>query len=390
MSIDLDSLLKEILDRQELVMGILSSPFVKEKQKMMLRPLLIKGQIAYQLTTQLEDKAAHQNYFTQEALKYLREIIPHFKQTFLYTASADYHILVSKKKHLTILKKPPTKSPLSLSHNRSKNYLLEEGVPISFLIELGIMNQQGKIYPQKQDKFRQINRFLEMVDDIICHFNPSLPIHIVDFGCGKAYLTFSLFYFLKVCKGYFVQMHGVDLKKDVIEFCNQLTHKLGYAKHLKFNVGDVNHFNIHQPVDFVISLHACDTATDAALEKAVRWGAKVILSVPCCQHELFRQVKNEALDPLLKHGILKERFAALATDAVRVQLLEALGYQTQIMEFIDVEHTPKNLLIRAIKQTYSTQSQHVLEKYRIFKEMLNIIPSLEQRFQKELFGETSG
>jgi SAM-dependent methyltransferase len=383
MKYHLEDILKNILEEQSLIIGILSSPFEKQKSKETLRSLMIKGQKAYQLTVTQDNKALHRNCSSHEVYEYLKETIPSFKQTVLCTSKADYQILVNKKKQVTILKKAPTKASLPLTHNRTKHYLLEEGTPIPFLVELGVMNQDGKVYPQKQDKFRQINRFLEMVNDVLIHFPLSSPIHIVDFGCGKAYLTFSLFYFLKVCKGYPIQMQGIDLKKDVIEFCNQLSRQLGYSDSLKFKVGDVNHFDIEDSVDFVVSLHACDTATDAALEKAVRWGAKVILSVPCCQHELFQQIKNDSLNPILTHGILKERFSSLVTDAARVQLLEVLGYQTQIIEFIDVENTPKNLLIRAIKQSSSNKSKQALETYLTFKKMLNINPSLENRFKDE-------
>ncbi len=386
MSQELELLLVSLFQKNALMNAVLSSPFAKEKQKETLRQLTIKGRPVYQVTTMKDQQAFHQNYSSEEALAYLQTSISDFKQTFLHTSEADYQVLINKKRLVTILKKAPSKTALPLAHNRTKHYILTDGTPIPFLIELGVMSPEGKVHAQKKDKFRQVNRFLEMVDDILSQLGPQSSLHIVDFGCGKAYLTFALFYFLTSIKGYSVKMTGIDLKLDVIELCQKLAHKLGYGNNLQFVLGDVNTFDTQQPVDLVISLHACDTATDAALEKAVRWQSRAILCVPCCQHELFKQVRNEALSPLLTHGILKERFAALATDAARVQLLEALGYQAQIMEFIDLEHTPKNLLIRATRRKGDNlaHTQQAWQTYLAFKEVLHIDPSLERRFQKEL------
>ena len=227
-----------------------------------------------------------------------------------------------------------------------------------------------------------------MIDDILPNLNPSRTIQIVDFGCGKAYLTFALYHFFKKIKGYNIRMIGLDLKQDVILFCQELAQSLGYENDLQFINCDINAYDAPSCVDIVISLHACDTATDAALEKAIRWKANV-LCVPCCQHELMNQIRQKS-NPLLKHGILKERFAALATDAARVQLLDVLGYQTQIMEFIDLEHTPKNLLIRAVKRSQTSRNQKGAWKdYLKFKNTLNINPSLERRFQTEFRGDTT-
>lgn len=388
MSEELELLLVNLFEKNSLMSAVLSSPFSKERQKMTMRQLNIKGRPVYQVTTMREQQAFHQNHTSEEALAYLKAILFDFKQTFLYASDADYQVLINKKKHVTILKKAPSKTTLPLAHNRTKHYILTDGAPIPFLVELGVMSPEGKVHAQKKDKFRQVNRFLEMVDDLLSQLGPQSSLHIVDFGCGKAYLTFALFYFLTSIKGYSVKMTGIDLKSDVIELCQKLSHKLGYANDLHFVLGDVNAFETKQAVDLVISLHACDTATDAALEKAIRWQSRAILCVPCCQHELFKQVRNEALSPLLTHGILKERFAALATDAARVQLLEALGYQAQIMEFIDLEHTPKNLLIRAMRRKSDSHAhaQQAWQTYLTFKEMLHIDPSLERRFQKELGG----
>lgn len=383
---EIDEVLGSILDKDELILATLSSPRAAQGiSKATIRPLLIKGNRSYQITENRQKQAFHQNVSKEDCLHWLRQYLPQFKQSFFYTASADYHVLIGKKGNWTLLKKVPSKAPRDVPHNRSKQYVLQEGKPIPFLVKLGVMNAEGKVYAAKADKFRQINRFLEMIDDILPHLEGSKPLHIVDFGCGKSYLTFALYHFLKVAKGYQVHLTGIDLKDDVIQYCQKLAHELGYQEDLQFIRGDIDHYQTQEEVDLVVSLHACDTATDAALEKAIRWQSKVILSVPCCQHELLPQIQQELLRPLLKHGILKERFAALATDAVRVQLLEVLGYQAQILEFIDVEHTPKNLLIRAVKRPPAEgHQQSTWQAYLKFKHMLNIQPCLERRFQAEL------
>ena len=243
------------------------------------------------------------------------------------------------------------------------------------------MTATGKVIAQKYDKFRQINRYLEFVEDIL----PSLPsgreISIVDFGCGKSYLTFALYYYLKETKGYDVRITGLDLKADVIEKCNGLAEKFGYDK-LKFYVGDIAGFKAEKGnlPDMVVTLHACDTATDYALEKAVKWGARVIMCVPCCQHELNKQIECEILGPVMKYGLLKERFAALVTDGLRAQMLEEAGYRTQILEFIDMEHTPKNILIRAVRQPLKIKMKTGYEKT---VEFLHVDPTLKRLLDKE-------
>lgn len=261
-------------------------------------------------------------------------------------------------------------------HNRPKNYLLQEGVSIPFLAALGMMTPEGKIVAKKYDKFRQVNRFLEMVDDIFEHLPKNRCLRVVDIGCGKASLTFALYHYLHGIKKLKVNMTGFDLKREVVVQCQALARELKWEG-LKFAVADINEVHLDETVDLVVSLHACDTATDAALEKAVRWGAKVILAAPCCQHELYSQVRSEAMASLLRHGILRERFAALATDAARAELLEAKGYGVQILEFIDMEHTPKNIMLRAIKGTVESKQRQAKERYRCFKQALQITPSLD-------------
>lgn len=355
---DLQSLFTDCLN-ETLIRVILSNPSSKDGViKICARPMLKNKSLLFQIEEYTKTQVFHKNLTAGDAGSYLTGKLSSdtssqtasFKNALVETKSFTANVLVSKKGTITIKKKMNTsaKQPkISLSHNRKKKYILEEGIPVPFLIDLGVMTQNGNIVNAHYDKFRQINRFLEYIEDIL----PSLPtgreLRILDFGCGKSYLTFAIYYYLKVLKGYPVRITGLDLKKDVIRHCNELAVKYGYDK-LEFLCGDIAYYDGCSQVDMVVTLHACDTATDYALAKAVGWGAKVILSVPCCQHELNKQMKNDLLSPVLHYGILKERMAALMTDGLRAQILEANGYRTQILEFIDMAHTPKNLLIRAV------------------------------------------
>lgn len=355
---DLQSLFTDCLN-ETLIRVILSNPSSKDGViKICARPMLKNKSLLFQIEEYTKTQVFHKNLTAGDAGSYLTGKLSSdtssqtasFKNALVETQSFTANVLVSKKGTITIKKKMNTsaKQPkISLSHNRKKKYILEEGIPVPFLIDLGVMTQNGNIVNAHYDKFRQINRFLEYIEDIL----PSLPtgreLRILDFGCGKSYLTFAIYYYLKVLKGYPVRITGLDLKEDVIRHCNELAVKHGYDK-LEFLCGDIAYYDGCSQVDMVVTLHACDTATDYALAKAVGWGAKVILSVPCCQHELNKQMKNDLLSPVLHYGILKERMAALMTDGLRAQILEANGYRTQILEFIDMAHTPKNLLIRAV------------------------------------------
>lgn len=355
---DLQSLFTDCLN-ETLIRVILSNPSSKDGViKICARPMLKNKSLLFQIEEYTKTQVFHKNLTAGDASSYLTGKLSSdtssqtasFKNALVETQSFTANVLVSKKGTITIKKKmnASAKQPkISLSHNRKKKYILEEGIPVPFLIDLGVMTQNGSIVNAHYDKFRQINRFLEYIEDIL----PSLPtgreLRILDFGCGKSYLTFAIYYYLKVLKGYPVRITGLDLKEDVIRHCNELAVKYGYDK-LEFLCGDIAYYDGCSQVDMVVTLHACDTATDYALAKAVGWGAKVILSVPCCQHELNKQMKNDLLSPVLHYGILKERMAALMTDGLRAQILEANGYRTQILEFIDMAHTPKNLLIRAV------------------------------------------
>lgn len=292
----------------------------------------------------------------------------------------DGTVLVSKKGKVTIRRKQhaQTEPVRMLTHNRIKNYILKEGIPVPFLVDLGVMTKEGKVISARYDKFRQINRFLEFVEDILPRLSREREITILDFGCGKSYLTFALYYYFRELKAMDVRIIGLDLKEDVIRKCNELAKKYHYDK-LCFLQGDIAQYEGVRAVDMVVTLHACDTATDHALAKAVGWGAQVILSVPCCQHELNRQIDSDVLAPVLKYGILKERMSALITDGIRANLLEEMGYETQLLEFIDMEHTPKNILIRAVK----TGRKKDKKDRQDMMEALHVRPTLERLLYPE-------
>lgn len=319
--------------------------------KVRIRPVILKNEIEYQVSEFVGRKVLHSNHSADDVKKkIINYMTEDFKQAQINMTDAIATILSSKSKTLTCKYKKAgqLKAQRDLRHNRTKKYIIQEGKPVAFMIDLGVMGQDGKIIRTRYDKFRQINRFLEYIEDILPKLDKQRELTIIDFGCGKSYLTFAMYYYLKELKGYNIRIIGLDLKADVIEHCNELRTRYGYDK-LDFYVGDIATYKDVDKVDMVVTLYACDTATDYALAKAVKWGAEVILSVPCCQHEANRTIKSDILSPVMDYGILKERMAAIVTDAARAKLLTANGYDTQILEFIDMEHTPKNLLIRAVK-----------------------------------------
>ncbi|REK71464.1 class I SAM-dependent methyltransferase [Paenibacillus paeoniae] len=344
-----------------------------------VRPVNLKEGLRYQFESHYANKVLHHNLDKDETITRLLEIVgPLYRQGLVKTSDADIQLLFSKKGKATVRKSAVSGRDTSVppQHNRKKQRILEEGKPAPFMVELGIMTEDGRVHAKKQDKYRQINRFLEMVTDVLDALPQDRQLKIVDFGCGKSYLTFALYHLLAVEQGRDISVIGLDLKEDVIHFCSNLAEKLGYDK-LTFLVGDIAEYEGLEAADMVVTLHACDTATDAALAKAVGWGASVIMSVPCCQHELFRQVKSDVLAPLFSQGLLKERFAALATDAVRGNLLEVLGYKVNMLEFVDPEHTPKNLLIRAVATPHKEPSLAKWKQYESFRDFLHLSPALE-------------
>lgn len=339
--------------------------------KIKVRPVAMKDKIEYQVSEFIGRKVFHKNYKKDELKKKITDWMQEdYKQAQFTMTDATAQILSGKHSQTVKYKKcKEVRVQRDLSHNRTKRYILPEGTPVGFLIDLGVMTKEGKIVRQKYDKYRQINRFLEFVEDILPQLSKEREQTIIDFGCGKSYLTFAMYYYLKELKGYDIRIIGLDLKEDVIAHCNELKDKYGYGK-LSFLVWDIASYTDVDAVDMVVTLHACDTATDYALAKAVQWGAKVILSVPCCQHEANRMMENELLQPVLQYGILKERMAAIMTDAVRANLLTAKGYDTQILEFIDMEHTPKNLLIRAVYT--GKDSENAAEALKNMEEALHL------------------
>lgn len=356
--------------------------------KIKIRPVMVKGEILFQETVYEGTKVFHKNWESGALIDHIEEaFLRNFRQCEIEHRNCKVTVLVSKKGKITINSKRTENSEtgseeigqIRMAHNRTKKYILEEGIPVPFLIDLGVQTKEGRIVRARYDKFRQINRFLEFIQDILPTLSKERTLHIIDFGCGKSYLTFAVYYYLHELKKYDVEITGLDLKEDVIDHCNRLSEKYGYSS-LRFRQGDIAAYEGQGPVDMVVTLHACDTATDYALAKAVEWKAGIILSVPCCQHEVNRQIRNEELASILKYGLVKERISALVTDALRAGILESEGYDTDILEFIDMEHTPKNLLIRAVRReaSDSRRQEEVRQKVERTTEFLHIVPTLQK------------
>lgn len=344
---------REFLD-ENLLRIVISNPSDKQGvSKVKVRPLLLKGSLIFQAEELVGNQAFHKNFSAGECISYIVDLLDGMlRQMELESRKGQVRVLMSKKGSPSIKIKRQQKIAATSTvpqHNRQKSYILKEGTPVPFLVDLGVMTAEGKVIASRYDKFRQINRFLEFIEDILPRLDKSRENVIIDFGCGKSYLTFAMYYYLHELKGYLIRVIGLDLKQTVIDDCNRLGERYGYDK-LKFYHGDIASYEGVDHVDMVVTLHACDTATDYALAKAVRWGASVILSVPCCQHELNKTIHQELMAPVFQYGLIRERMAALYTDALRAEILESQGYRTQILEFIDMEHTPKNILIRGVKQ----------------------------------------
>lgn len=354
---------------------ILSKP--KEKAQEYKKIVIERKKDYFQAARYTQKQVFHVNLQKEELIDFLVEQLSGaFSQLNAWDAQKEYMLLLSKKGKVTFKGKAGNQQKAAkegdAAHNRKKNYILEEGKVIPALVDMGIYTKEGKIVRTMYDKFRQINRFLEIVDDGVKEYGKD-EIHIIDFGCGKSYLTFILYYYFTEIKQIKTHIIGLDLKKDVIEKCNLAAQKYGY-ENLHFELGDINGYQAPFDVDMVVTLHACDTATDFALYNAIRWKAKMIFSVPCCQHEMNQQMKTEDLSLFTRYGIIKERMAALTTDAIRGNLLEYCGYKTQILEFIDFEQTPKNLLIRAmrkpvvpvsVKKRYLAEVHAAMEEFHV-------------------------
>ena len=350
--------IKENLNEQMLLLTISNPRKAEEVKKYNIRPILVKDKLVFQSAAYTKTQVFHKNLNKRELLEEVEKILPLYKQVQLQTSGAELTALINKKGKAAIKVKKqnnPVVAKLSsdkshLLHNRTKKYILPEGVAVPFLKDLGVMTAEGKIVRTKYDKYRQINRFLEFIEDVLPHLPKDREITILDFGCGKSYLAV----------------------------------KYGYDK-LNFYEGSIEEFEGVTQVDMVVTLHACDTATDYALYKALRWGASVILSVPCCQHELNKQISASEFEPITDYGILKERFCALATDGIRAKILEEQGYDTQILEFIDMEHTPKNLLIRALhrKKPSAKKREKASKEVNAFCEQFGFAPTLWKLLQEE-------
>ena len=336
-----------------------------------------KNKKYYQVEKYTDKQVFHENIEIEDLRDHLLDYMENsYKQLAAWSENNTFDLKISKKGKVFLGKKNANNSNLiNKDHNKKKNYILEEGMRIEPLIDLGVFTKEGKVVKSKYDKYKQINRFVEIIDDEIKK-NDYKELTILDFGCGKSYLTFILYYYFVEIKKINVKMIGLDLKEDVIKKCNEVAKRYKYDN-LHFELGDINGYKYNNKVDMVITLHACDTATDYALYNAVKWNAKMIFSVPCCQHELNHQMKPENLNILTRYGIVQERVAALMTDAVRGNLLEAVGYKTQLLEFIDIAHSPKNILIRASKSNISKQKiEKSLAEVEKLREEFNFNPTL--------------
>jgi SAM-dependent methyltransferase len=367
----LDDLLTSLFAEDSLTRAVLSKPRRAElPARVTVEPVDLRGDAAYRFTVQLPDRATHENLAASAARERVSTLLADYGQGLLQSSEADWQVLGEK-----VLRRPPSRPAGSRAHDRRKRYLLEEGTPVPFLVELGVMSPDGRVRKSRYDKFRQVNRFLELVDDVVSALPAQGVLRIVDFGCGKSYLTFALHHLLTAVRGREVEIVGLDLKQDVIDACSALAARSGAAG-LRFEHGSIASFEPPGRVDLVVSLHACDTATDEALARAVGWEAAAILAVPCCQKEAYGQIRSELLAPLLRHGLAKERFAALVTDALRAQLLELSGYRTQLVEFVELEHTPKNVLIRAVRGRPA--GPEARRSYEELRDSLGLEPALER------------
>jgi len=369
---ELKKAIKEITS-QEIVKVVISNKKDKNEKYNKIAILLKENSKKkyYQVEKYTDKQVFHENIELDMLEEKLLEFMESkYKQLSAWATNMNFDLKISKKNKVFLGKKKSDNSNIVVKgHNKEKNYILKEGTIIQPLIDLGVFTKEGKVVNSQYDKYKQINRFIEIIDDEVKKNNLD-ELTVLDFGCGKSYLTFVLYYYFTEIKNIKVKMIGLDLKADVIKKCNDIAKKYNY-ENLSFELGDINGFKYNNKVDMVITLHACDTATDYALYNAVKWNSKMIFSVPCCQHEFNSQIKSDSLSILTKYGIVKERISALMTDASRANLLEAAGYKTQLLEFIDISHSPKNILIRASKGNISKDKR---------EKSLNEVKSLINQF----------
>ena len=382
------TLLNDICTNYIINKVVISKPAKKSND--IKRIVIEQNKSGYQIAKYTEKQVFHENIKPEELGDKIHILVSkNFRQINAWSSDYEHIVLISKDEKFNYKKKlinSDSNKELSKiesdnhiskkDHNRKKNYLIEEGTDVAPLVDMGIFTKNGNVVHSMYDKFKQINRFLEILDDEISNSNLK-KLNIIDFGCGKSYLTFIVYYYLTEIKNIEANVIGLDLKADVIKKCNEAARKYGYSN-LRFEVGDVNGFKAPFDVDMVITLHACDTATDYALYNAITWNAKLIFSVPCCQHELNAQIKTDDFKILTRYGIIKERFSALATDSIRANMLEYAGYKTQLLEFVDFDHTPKNILIRAVKRPMPVKSvsKTALEEAEALIKEFNFNPTL--------------
>lgn len=396
----------QIFLEKDIITAVFSKSENKTEQpsKIKIRKILLKNTEHYQIEEFRENKTFHKNILPDNFLPYLVIFFVHFKTAECSAKEKTLRFLKNKKGLWNLKQTPKPLSKIksesaSSLHDNTKNYVLPISPPPQFLKELNFFTAQGSIINSKYGKFRQINKYLEFIESVLPALtagSTAKKLNIIDFGCGKAYLSFALYYYLTEIKKIPAEICGLDLKKDVIDFCNELSRKCNFSG-LSFKTGDINSFEFRTEPDMVISLHACDTATDFALAKAIQNNAKVIFAVPCCQHELNAQIrknaekitaKNNPVFPMFDYGIVTEKFASLLTDTVRSKILEKHGYKVNVEEFIDTEHTPKNILIKAVKTALPAEKMQ--EKIKTAEFQLNLIkeyffinPLLENLFTQK-------
>lgn len=350
-----------------------------EYSKVTAKPFATKGGIKFQLEYTKGKQVVHQNIEKDALAENIAKLFETFTQCVIYGAENDFHLncFNGKIKAKTMA---PSKKVKVVAHNKQKEYILSEGEDIDFLIYLGVMTKDKKVVKAKYNKFRQINKYLELLKSSVDTLPTDRPLKIVDFGCGKAYLTFALYYYIVKILGREAYITGLDLKENVIDYCNKVAKELNYET-LEFQKGDIKNYSRTQDVDMVIMLHACDNATDEGIVQSIKFNAKIIIAVPCCQHEFFPQIKNDSLKPMLTHGIIKERLSALVTDSLRAQILKAVGFEVSVMEFIETEHTPKNIAIKAVRKGGFNKSAY--DEYTSFRDNFSLNPYIEKRFVEE-------
>jgi SAM-dependent methyltransferase len=369
-------------EREEIIKISISSPFSKDEEfnKITIRPVIIKKKPCFQAERFKNNQVFHLNITEPELSAFLENIFQKYAQICVFKSGVTVTFAVSKNGKI---KRSESKNNLNpkaqnAENNRKKEYIFNEGENIPALVDLGIFTPDFKIVKSKYDKFKQINRFIEIVNDAFTNYTNE-NITILDFGCGKSYLTFIIYYYFAEVKKKNVKIIGYDLKKDVVENCNKVAEKYGYHN-LKFVVSDVTKDVLYdEHIDMVISLHACDTATDFALHYAIKKNVKFIFSVPCCQHEVNKTIKKGGdFDILLKHGLIKERMSALLTDSIRASVLEDMGYNVDVLEFVDFSHSPKNIMLRAkkTKNVSDKNRKHIAElqeKYQFNQTLYKLV-----------------